>query len=154
MTDTNNIPDIFRENMAKSHKTETEIMAQKAADAISGLTGQYLTQVKQDLTTLKQILAKARQSTPDMYFSLVHEIFFLKMHDMKGQGSTFGYPLLTEIGAYTCNYLRYKKEITSTDLDKLTQLVNDIDQILTQNLTGTGGNIGAEIRSHLTDSTP
>ena len=153
MTDTDDIPDIFRESVAKNRKTEADIIAQKAAAAISELTDQYLLQVHQDLRTLKQALQKARQSTPDTYFAIIRDTFFLKMHDMKGQGATFGYPLLTEIGGYACDYLRYKKEITPQDLDKLAQLVNDIDRVLSETPTDTGGKIEDEIRSHLTDLT-
>ena len=151
MTNLNDIPDIFRESAEKRTKTETDIMAQKAANAISGLTDQYIAQVNQDLIALKQALETARQGSPDAYFQATHDVFSFKMHDMKGQGTTFGYPLLTEIGTYACNYLRYKSDMTLADLDKLTLLVNDIECVLTQNLTGDGGDMGAQIRSHLAD---
>ena len=143
------IPELFRENAAANEKTEAELMAQKAAQVISGLTDQYLVQVKKDLAEMKKILQKACGAQPDKRFKLIREKFFLKVHDMKGQGSTFGYPLLTEVGSYACNYLRRKKEITDADLDVLKGVVADIDRILTDDLTGMGGLAGSEIRGHL-----
>ena len=68
---------------------------------------------------------------------------------MKGQGSTFGYPLLTEVGAYACDFLRNKKEITDADLTVLKQVVKDAETVLAEDLMGTGGQIGADIRERL-----
>lgn len=143
------VPDFFRENAEKDNKTEAEILAQKANQAISGLVGQYLEQTENDVRIMKDLLQKAKNVSGKKRFTLIREEFFVKVHDMKGQGSVFGYPLLTELGAYACDFLRNKKEITDTDLDILAQVVKDADLILRDDLMGMGGQIGADIREHL-----
>ena len=69
---------------------------------------------------------------------------------MKGQGSVFGYPLLTELGAYACELLRHKKEITDEDLSVLEQVIKDTELVLNDDLMGLGGQAGADIRARLT----
>lgn len=143
------VPDFFRENAEKDNKTETEILSQKANQAISGLVGQYLEQTANDVMVMKELLEKAKNASAKKRFALIREDFFVKVHDMKGQGSVFGYPLLTELGAYACEFLRNKKEITDTDLDILEQVVKDADLILRDDLMGMGGQAGSDIRAHL-----
>lgn len=144
-----NVPDFFRENAEKDNKTEAEILAQKANQAISGLKEQYLEQTKEDVRIMKDLLLKAQKAEQQKRFKFIREDFFIKVHDMKGQGSTFGYPLLTEIGAYACDLLRYKQEITDADLTVLKQVVKDAETVLEEDLMGTGGQIGADIRERL-----
>ena len=152
MTEYDDLPAVFRRNIGKDIPTEAELMSDKATQAISGLTAQYVEQAKADLQVMKKLLAQARKATPGKRFRLMREDFFMKVHDMKGQGSTFGYPLLTEVGACACDYLRNKTEVTPEDLDVLTRLVADIERILTDDLTGMGGLAGSEIRAHLGSS--
>ena len=143
------VPDFFRENAEKDNKTEAEILAQKANQAISGLKEQYLEQTKEDVRIMKDLLLKAQKAEQQKRFKVIREDFFIKVHDMKGQGSTFGYPLLTEGGAYACDFLRNKKEITDADLTVLKQIVKDAETVLKEDLMGTGGQIGADIRERL-----
>ena len=149
MTEYDEVPAFFRKNIGKDIPTEAEIMSNKASQAISSLTGQYVDQAKADLQVMKKLLSQARKATPGKRFRMIREDFFMKVHDMKGQGSTFGYPLLTEVGGYACDYLRNKSEITQEDLGVLDRLVADIERVLSDDLTGMGGLAGSEIRTHL-----
>ena len=143
------VPDFFRENAEKDQKTETEILEQKARQALAGLTGQYLEQMNMDVVIMKELLQKAKKASDKKRLNIIREDFFLKVHDMKGQGSTFGYPLLTELGAYACEFLRNKTKITDSDLEILEQIVKDTQLVLDDDLTGMGGQAGADIRAHL-----
>ena len=143
------VPDFFRENTEKDQQTEADILARKAREALAGLTGQYLKQMDSDIVFMKKLLQKAKKTTDKKRLTLIREDFFLKVHDMKGQGSTFGYPLLTELGAYACEFLRNKTEITDSDLVVLDNVVKDIQLVLDDDLTGTGGQAGVDIRERL-----
>lgn len=143
------VPDFFRENAEKDKKTETEILAQKANQAISGLKEQYLEQTKEDVCIMKDLLLKAKKANQQKRFKFIREDFFIKVHDMKGQGSVFGYPLFTELGSYACELLRHKEEISDEDLSVLEQVVKDAETVLEEDLMGTGGQIGADIRARL-----
>lgn len=149
MTKHNQIPETFLQNDGVKIADKAEELSRQAADAISGLTEQYLVQSKEDLVIMKKLLVRARTAPDAKRFNLIRDKYFLKVHDMKGQGSTFGYPLLTEVGAYACDYLRHKTEITDADLDLLDKLTLDVERILKEDLTGMGGMAGSEIRSHL-----
>lgn len=144
-----NIPSFFKKNIGKDTQMETDILADKAAAAIAGLSEQYLNQVQSDMVVMRDLLNRARTADAAERFRLIRDDFFGKVHDMKGQGATFDYPLLTDLGGFACDYLRLKKEITPADLEVLDGLVADMDTVLSHRLTGEGGALGQKIRAHL-----
>ena len=128
---------------------EAERLAQKAKEALSDLADTYYVQVNQDFLIMLDLLNKARKATSENRFHLIRDDFFVKMHDLKGQGSTFGYPILTEIGQFTCDFLRQKKKVTLSDLDVLKDVLSDMDLVLKNKLTDSGGKRGQEILDRL-----
>ncbi len=140
------IPDFFRKYIGGKPETGTEILSVEAGKVISELSKDYFIQVQKDITDMADILKKARRAKQKKRFQLVREDFFLHAHDMKGQGTTFGYPLLSDLGKVACDYLRHKTEVSVTDLDYLSLLVVDIQTILDKKLSGKGGCLGTEIK--------
>ena len=140
------IPDFFRKYIGGKPETGTEILSVEANKVISELSDDYLVQAQKDITAMADILKKARRAKQERRFQLIREDFFLHMHDMKGQGTTFGYPLLSDLGKVACDYLRHKTEISLSDLDYLALVLADTQTVLDKNLTGKGGKLGTEIK--------
>ena len=140
------IPDFFRKYIGGKPETGTEILSVEANKVISELSDDYLVQVQKDTAAMADILKKARRVKQERRFQLIREDFFLHMHDMKGQGTTFGYPLLSDLGKVACDYLRHKTEISLSDLDYLALVLADTQMVLDKNLTGKGGKLGTEIK--------
>lgn len=143
----NEVPLIFQRK--KSTKTDAELLSDKASQVLAELSQDYILQVKKDIMVMHDLLNRAETVSPQKRGELIQNDFFLKMHDLKGQGSTFGYPLLTEIGAAVCDLLRHKKGFSGLDITLLKRYVNDADRVIQENLTGDGGPKGAEIRNRL-----
>lgn len=117
-----------------------EMIAQAEA-AIAGLRGAYRVQLTEDVVTLGEIWAKLDPKLPDATLDEVHSL----AHNIKGQGGSFGYDLVTSIGASLCDYLRSGHRVSPKELDivqahiRLLKLVSDND------ITGTGGEMGQRI---------
>lgn len=75
----------------------------KAEAALKALGDQYLVSIEEDLAKITDCLAKAGEAADGRkpHFDTI----FAVAHDMKGQGATFGYPLLTEIGESLCRFI-------------------------------------------------
>ena len=143
------VPIIFQRT--RLHQTDAEILTDKVSKALADLTISYIEQVKKDIQTMYDILGRAETAAPQKKLSLIQEDFFIKMHDLKGQGATFGYPLLTDIGAAVCDFLRSKKGFSLLDINFLKQHVEDADHIIQENLTGDGGAWGEALRKRLNE---
>ena len=126
------LPELFQQN-GKSHPTmESEILSAKAAEALADLGGMYREQVAGDIEMMAALLEQAKSADSDERLNQIRGDFFDKMHDLKGQGRTFGYPLLTDLGAFACDFLRHKTAVTDEDLALLDRVLADV-RIVHQN---------------------
>lgn len=70
------------------------------------------------------------------------ETFYRYAHDMKGQGGTFGYPLLTHIGEILCRLTADRRDVGESDLRILRSHLDAARHIMVQRLDGDGGDEG------------
>lgn len=123
-----------------------------AAEAhVTALADSYEVWVREDLAALQVALDGANQR------SRRHQAFdriFKIAHNIKGQGSTFGYDLLTEIAGSLCEFIRRLSEPGDDDLALVRHHVSAIGVVLEQRITGSGGKLGEDLLTrlrHLTD---
>lgn len=112
-----------------------------AQAAVADLADQYIGWVNDDLVRLETAAAAAAGGSDPEKLGAVYDV----AHDIKGQGSTFGYQLVTEIGALLCRYLqdcikkaRYDAEVTAAHIQALHTVVDNRVQ-------GDAGELGSEI---------
>jgi chemotaxis protein histidine kinase CheA len=78
------------------------------------------------------------------------EALFRVGHDLKGQGTSFGFPLVTKIGHSLCALTRDReRQYDSKHLDLAKSHLDAIDLILTKGIKGEGGKVGAELVAKL-----
>ena len=71
-------------------------------------------------------------------------------HDIKGQGSTFGFPLVTEISAPLCDFLRSISAVPSTNgIIAVKAHLTALHVVLEQNIKGDGGAMGRQLLDKL-----
>ena len=107
-----------------------------ALSALSDLTPLFLEHTASDIQFMLSALDSARSASATKRYTLIRDDFFRKAHDMKGEGSTFDYPLLTFLGTVMCDYLRPKTSISKTDLDFLSACMTDVKTVFDQKITG------------------
>jgi hypothetical protein len=96
--------------MAERPLSDEERQAIARAEAvIAGLAGQYRAVAEADLARLKAAAASLA-TDPAGRTSHLDRLFQIS-HDMKGQGATFGYPLVTAIGNRLCRFIEKHREI-------------------------------------------
>ncbi|MEN6542726.1 Hpt domain-containing protein [Parvibaculum sp.] len=117
-----------------------EMIAQAEA-AIASLRGAYREQLTEDVAALADIWSRLDPNAPDATLDEVHAL----AHNIKGQGGSFGYDLVTSIGASLCDYLRSGHRVSAKERDivhahlRLLKLVSDND------IAGTGGEMGQRV---------
>ena len=120
-----------------------------AEAAVAALAECFLEWITEDIGRARQAL-EAAQASPGDNRQQLRDVFEV-MHNVKGQGGSFGYDLLTKIGGSLCNYLR--DEASSAD-DKQLRVIAArlaaIDFVLEKNLMGDGGKIGGQLTAKVT----
>lgn len=77
---------------------------------------------------------------------------FLKAHDLRGMGETFGFPLLSAAGASLCNMLRNLPPDRALDpifIQGLETHAMVMNLVVSENIRNDGGTIGAELMAGL-----
>ncbi len=70
-------------------------------------------------------------------------------HNIKGQGSAFGYELMTLLGEALCGLTRDRERLDALALARARALVTACRTVLDERLTGDGGVYGARIFANL-----
>jgi len=70
-------------------------------------------------------------------------------HDMKGQGETFGYPLLSEIGGSLCHFTQDRRNASGGEMVVLRAHADAARRVLELRLAGDGGLAGRRIMRDL-----
>jgi chemotaxis protein histidine kinase CheA len=97
----------------------------------------------EDLTAMEKALADVR-SDHGAQEACIKEIFRRAM-DMKGQGGSFGYVLITQIGDLLKKFTEDLQQVSARDIDIITAHVNAMKVVIAQDIKGDGGKVGAEI---------
>ena len=77
------------------------------------------------------------------------ERFATIAHDFKGQGGSFGYPLVTQVATSLCILLSYGDFAAPKTLMTIDLHVAAIEAIIAERLAGDGGNKGRELQDQL-----
>lgn len=158
MTQYTELPPIFQEIASKNFNGSVtnnsagvnKIQEQNASNVISDLAQKYPKWAMADVMKLKRSFNDANSITGDGRTQIIKEELYPIAHDIKGQGATFGYPLMTDVAAYLCE--RIKSNSGNFDAAQMTFIKKHIDAleyILNEKITGTGGDKGAALMADL-----
>lgn len=67
------------------------------------------------------------------------------VHDLRGGGGNFGYPLVTRIGGMLCRYLEGRSSVGMVEVEVLRSLVDAMRAVVANKLKGDGGPVGQEL---------
>jgi chemotaxis protein histidine kinase CheA len=114
----------------------------RAEAAVEALRDVYREQLSEDVAALNEIWARVEAEGPSE--ALLNEIHAIA-HNVKGQGGSFGYDLVTEIGASFCDYLRSGTRSTPDELNIINMHIRMLRTVSENNITGDGGDTGRRI---------
>lgn len=116
----------------------------RAEAVIEQMTANYLDWVETDLKKLETELADLKSDQADAAERM--ERIYRTAHDIKGQGGSFGYHLMTEIGALMCRYVENMSAGPSLeDIELMTLCHKSMRAVITGRLAGDGGEAGKAV---------
>ena len=135
-----------RPSMVRKGGVSAERLA-RAEGVIKKMTANYLEWVENDLNTLERAVAGLKLGNENA-MDIIDEIYRCS-HDVKGQGGSFGFHLMTEIGALVCRYIEPLDRVTDDDVKILDLCVKAMRQVIDGRLSGDGGSEGRRIMDDL-----
>jgi hypothetical protein len=133
--------------MNDSGDRKMEAVLARAQAAVADLAKSYVPNTIADLDRCAALLKSAREAAGARAAS-VKDIYNIA-HNIKGQGSSFGYPLVTRIGHSLCTLVRQERPFSDADLGVVQAHLDAIRLILAKDIKGEGGEVGAKLAARL-----
>ena len=109
----------------------------------------YVQWTAEALATMRSLIEKLQEGAGDPG-PLLDEIYGIS-HNIKGMGTSFGYPLMTDIGTSLCAYLRQvKNDKLEVSHDALDVHMKAMDTVFGNRIRGDGGASGKRLNERLT----
>jgi len=123
-------------------------MVAKAEAVIAGLKGAYLDWVTEDLRRLEVLYAEVSAAELKTRGPLMQQVFTIA-HDVKGQGGSFGYDLMTAVGNQLCRFIEAREDWPDGSLLLIRKLLDAMTLVLAEGLEGDGGAMGTALLADL-----
>lgn len=125
-----------------------DVAVASAQAAVAGLADKYIGWVTEDLQRLDAAVASVRDGNDATAVRNVYDV----AHDIKGQGSTFGYRLVTEIAHLLCRYVDDASKRQQFDRAVVDAHVTALRTVIDNRIQGDAGAVGREILDALKDA--
>ena len=123
-------------------KPDTQTI-ERAEAAIKTIGDDFANWAQSDLDELDKALAAARKN-PDQQEDYITEIFRRAM-DLKGQGGSFGYDLISQVGDSLKKFTDSRSNANPRDVEIIAAHVDAMRRVMVDNIKGDGGDVGRAI---------
>lgn len=127
-------------------KLDPELL-KRAEKAVAKMSQDYTTWAAEDLTQLEARLASLRKDGADT-LSEFKEIFRLAL-DMKGQGGSFGYLLITAIADSLVKFVEDRTKTDGIDLEVIAAHLGAMRAVFSEEVLDDGGPVGEQLMDGL-----
>ena len=138
--------------MVDNGDRKMEAVLARAQAAVADLAKTYGPNTIADLDRCAVFLKAAREDVAGRPSS-VKELYNIA-HNIKGQGGSFGYPLVTRIGHSLCTLVRQERDFSDADLGVIQAHLDALRLILAKDIKGEGGEVGAKLAARLENMVP
>jgi HPt (histidine-containing phosphotransfer) domain-containing protein len=133
--------------MHEDSDRKMEAVLARAQAAVADLAKTYRPNTTADLDRCAALLKGAREDASRRGGS-IKDLYNIA-HNIKGQGSSFGYPLVTRIAHSLCTLVRQEREFADADLDVVQAHLDALRLILAKDIKGEGGEAGGKLAARL-----
>lgn len=119
----------------------------RAEAAVARLTETYIDWAQNDVLAMRSALEAARADPGQIsdHLTRLHGV----AHNVKGQGGSFGFPLITRIGQSLCRLIRGRTQVSTIEIAIASAHVDAIALLLDKRVTGDGGETGQALAARL-----
>lgn len=120
---------------------------ERAEEVIIGMTDSYLNWVAEDLRKMDAAYAKLVAATGDRKEE-INGVFQVS-HDIKGQGGSFGYDLMTALGNELCRLIEKIDKAGPGEVEAIKLHIDSMKLVIGEDMKGTGGKTGEKMLAGL-----
>jgi hypothetical protein len=122
---------------------DEDILA-RAEAAVAGLQEDYLVWAEQDIGAIERQCASVLALPEDERAHTIGELF-ATVHGMKGQGGTFGFPMITRVADSLSRFIEHRTFCGPREMDVINVHINAMRVVIVERLTDDGGIKGQQM---------
>ena len=119
----------------------------RAEEATTALRANYTQWARIDVDNTQALLEAAKKAPEGRREQL--DLLYAAMHNIKGQGTSFGYPLVTRLGQSLCRLIAPGRAIDDAGLKIAQAHLDALKLVLDQKIAGKGGEVGDKLAARL-----
>jgi hypothetical protein len=119
----------------------------RAEEATTALRANYTEWARIDVNNTQTLLDAAKKGADRQRDQL--DLLYAAMHNIKGQGTSFGYPLVTRIGQSLCRLIAPGRVLDEAGLKIAQAHLDSLKLVLDQKIAGKGGEVGDKLAARL-----
>lgn len=139
-------PELLRSKVTGSGGPSME-MLKNADDEIKEVGSKYAEWTMKDIDRLSALLRQATE-TPATRSEQIIEIFGVS-HDMRGQGTSFDYPLMTRIADSLCRFTEDLEQLDQKAMDLVRTHIEAMRAVIAHKVTGEDNELAQQIAAGL-----
>lgn len=120
---------------------DPEAAFSKANAAIKAMVNDYIDELGRDIDRLMQLVKRYKAEPCRETITPIYKI----VHNMRGQGSTFNYPLVTQIGKSLCQYCIELPDGNQTNPELVLDHILALKLVHTKHLEGQGDDLSQAV---------
>lgn len=126
-------------------KLDAQLLA-RAEAAVEAMHDNYADWADEDLTVMEQRLKVIREAEDQ---SEHIRVMFRHALDMKGQGGSFGYDMVTQVAGSLADFVDGRTELRGIDFEVVAAHVKTMRAVLAEDVKGDGGKTGQALMAGL-----
>lgn len=144
-----NPPDTLKAKVGTGGPGAVDIETLERAEAvIANLADDYIGWVGNDLVKIDGVLEELSVAKENRK-PILDRIFQIA-HDIKGQGGSFGYDIMTVVGDQLCRFVENLEDAGPGEIEAISLHINAMKMVIAKRLKGDGGKEGDQLIKGLT----
>src|ERR1700752_2328849 len=119
----------------------------RAEEATTALRANYTEWARIDVDRTQALLDAAKREPVGARAQL--DLLYAAMHNIKGQGASFGYPLVTRIGQSLCRMIAPDRPVEGAFIKIAQAHLDALKLVLEKKIAGKGGEVGEKLAARL-----
>lgn len=117
----------------------------RAEEVIADLSNDYIEWAQEDLKKIQVAVSSLTAGGGKEKNKHALRSIFATSHDIKGQGGSFGYDLMTAIGGDLCRFTENMEEVRKSDISIIQLHVDTMKRVIGDGIKGDGGAEGEKV---------
>lgn len=138
-------PDTLKEKIILGGPGAIDLEALERAEAvIASMANNYLEWVEEDLVKIQKATDVLKSTGEENRKALLDPVFHVA-HDIKGQGGSFNYNLMTVLGNGLCRFIEKIEKCGQKEIDVIQLYIDTMKIVISKRMSGDGGQEGEKV---------